>query len=374
LFTVLLKSGAEWREDGTALYYALSAEHLSTPLGDYLRRFPEVLKVLTYGTLGVEAIAPLLLFSPILTKWARLAAIVSLMGLHAGILLTMNLGFFLWLSAFSLVAFLPSSFWDAAAPSVRAAFPEVFTLANRARRAAARAASVFALPVRSRQVLLAGAGQPADAGLVARSAMIPRASQGGHSPVTHRSESSPTHGAAAGSLQSSLVANLVVLALLVFVFFWNVGTVSAFAVPEPIRPFGNLLGLKQSWNMFAPRPSTATTWYVMPGTLQDGRELDLLPLVVHGDADLVSAVSWLRPRNFDAVFGDKYWRKYLGAIRSEADQRGYLAQYVCRTWNATHAGSATLVSLNIVSVRERSLPDQRRGAPKADVLSTHSCT
>src|SRR5215210_4692651 len=44
-FTAALKSGPEWRVDGTALYYALSLDQLSTSVGQYLLNFPELLKV-----------------------------------------------------------------------------------------------------------------------------------------------------------------------------------------------------------------------------------------------------------------------------------------------------------------------------------------
>ena len=45
-FAVLLKSGPEWRVDGTALYYALSAKQIETPLATYLLQFPDLLKCL----------------------------------------------------------------------------------------------------------------------------------------------------------------------------------------------------------------------------------------------------------------------------------------------------------------------------------------
>lgn len=80
-FTVALKSGPAWREDGTALYFAMSTRQLTRTLGEYLVQFPELLKILTFGTLGVELIAPALLFCPIFTGPVRTFAITAIMSL-----------------------------------------------------------------------------------------------------------------------------------------------------------------------------------------------------------------------------------------------------------------------------------------------------
>src|SRR5215207_4178672 len=40
-FTAALKSGPEWRVDGTALYYALSLDQIASPFGHFLLNFPK---------------------------------------------------------------------------------------------------------------------------------------------------------------------------------------------------------------------------------------------------------------------------------------------------------------------------------------------
>src|SRR5215217_4950185 len=118
-FTALLKTGPEWRVDGTALYYALSAKQLGTPIGAYLLQFPDLLKVLTFGTLAIEIVAPLLLFSPFFTVPARIAGIIGVVGLHIGISMTLAVGYFPWIGAACMVCFLPSWFWDSLVPQIR---------------------------------------------------------------------------------------------------------------------------------------------------------------------------------------------------------------------------------------------------------------
>jgi hypothetical protein len=93
-FAVILKSGREWRIDGTALYYALSSAELISPIGTYLLRFPDLLHVLTFATLAIELVAPILLFSPYRKGPVRTAGVALIMSLHVGILVTMNIGYF----------------------------------------------------------------------------------------------------------------------------------------------------------------------------------------------------------------------------------------------------------------------------------------
>src|SRR5918994_6654918 len=113
-FTAALKSGPEWRTDYTALYYALSLDQLATPIGQLLLDFPSLLQVLTFGTFALEALGPLLLFCPFFTGPVRTGAALAVMSLHFGIWLTMDIGIFPWISAFCMVCFFPTWFWDRA--------------------------------------------------------------------------------------------------------------------------------------------------------------------------------------------------------------------------------------------------------------------
>src|SRR5918994_1970760 len=81
-FTAALKSGPEWRVDGTALYYALSLDQIVTPFGHYLLNFPKLLEVMTFGTFGLEAFGPLLLFCPFFIGPVRTAIVLAFMSLH----------------------------------------------------------------------------------------------------------------------------------------------------------------------------------------------------------------------------------------------------------------------------------------------------
>jgi len=89
------KSGPTWHS-GTAVYYVLHQERIVTALGAWLRAHLPLsgMKALTFGTLIIEATAPVLVLVPFFWRWTRPLAGVLLASLHLGIALMINLGIF----------------------------------------------------------------------------------------------------------------------------------------------------------------------------------------------------------------------------------------------------------------------------------------
>src|ERR671912_1451365 len=157
-FTSALKSGPEWRTDYTALYYALSLDQLATPIGQLLLDFPSLLQVLTFGTFALEALGPLLLFCPFFTGPVRTGAAFAFMGLHFGIWLTMDIGIFPWISAFCMVCFFPTWFWDRAS-TLRSVLLRRFEFARRLQQATARLGNAIVAFCKAVLSFLMDAGQ-----------------------------------------------------------------------------------------------------------------------------------------------------------------------------------------------------------------------
>jgi hypothetical protein len=385
-FTAILKSGEEWRVDGTAIYYALSIDQIVTPIGTHLYQFPELLKVMTFGTLALEAFGPLLLFSPFFTGPVRTATVAAFMSLHFGIWLTMDIGIFPWISAFCMVCLLPGWFWDKAAEELRAAFPKQPQVSQSLRHAAAQL--IYWFPLRMRVSSGVAVGQSSIASLPARSdgnrmesqaaTRVAETSPRGKSRLTASViERKARHGVAERSglimLRSSLATDLFAALCLFFVFCWNLTTVSSFTLPERISSFGLFLGLDQSWGMFAPYPSKEDGWYVIPGNLRGGKQVDVMP-ITRDDFGL-HAVSWEKPPSVAGTYKNEHWRKYLERIwdRDYSDQRLYFGQYICREWNARHTGSEQLMDFQVTYMLEQTLPDYRRPTPEKVVLWEHRC-
>jgi len=94
-FNFVHKSGQTWK-DGTAVYYVLHQERIITWLGLQIREHVPygITKLLTHGTLVIEAAAPFLILTPVFWRVTRPLTILLLVGLHGSIAAMVNLGIF----------------------------------------------------------------------------------------------------------------------------------------------------------------------------------------------------------------------------------------------------------------------------------------
>ena len=373
-FTAALKSGPEWRVDHTALYYALSLDQLATPIGHFLLGFPTLLQVMTIGTFMLEAIGPILLFCPFFTGPIRTGAALAFMSLHFGIWLTLDIGIFPWVSAFCMVCFFPTWFWDRA-KALHSWLLRRFELARRLQLATARLGNAIVVLCRmvlsfladARQLLFAAPavrGDPLAAGASGQGETVAEAGTRHEAPVE---EPEP------GELRSSLATNLLAFLFIFYILCWNLTTVTSFSLPSPTVPPGAFLGLDQYWGMFAPSPSREDGWYVIPGKLEDGQQVDLMS-ITHGDYGM-HRVSYEKPQDVPATYENEHWRKYLENLYSggQSNHRLYFGQYLCRQWNGTHKGAETLKTFKIIYMREMTLPDYKQSELEKVDLWDHTC-
>ena len=118
-FSALLKfEGSGWL-DGKAIWYATGREATAMPFGSFLRdHLPFVLDAMSYGTLAIELLGPILLFVPWRTEWLRILLFVAFTGFQIGLGLSMWLWIFPVVSIVALLPVLPPLFWDrGAAPA-----------------------------------------------------------------------------------------------------------------------------------------------------------------------------------------------------------------------------------------------------------------
>jgi len=114
LFNALQKNGDSWR-DGSAVHYALQLDSMVTWLGVLVRGqlTPSASAWLTYGTLAVEALAPILLLFPVRNGVTRTLAVALLLPLHLGFSTFINVGLFSFAMLAYLPFLLPGFAWDA---------------------------------------------------------------------------------------------------------------------------------------------------------------------------------------------------------------------------------------------------------------------
>lgn len=113
LFSVLTKSGPTWRSNYDALYYALNIELWVSSLGLRLLELdPTILRAATMYVFWLEALGPLLIFVPWISKKARLVVPFLFFGFHFSLVVFMMLGTFEWTCMAPWIAVLPAAFWD----------------------------------------------------------------------------------------------------------------------------------------------------------------------------------------------------------------------------------------------------------------------
>ena len=378
-FGAVFKSGAEWRTDYTAIYYALQLDSMVTPFGEYLRQFPEILALMTFGTYWFEALGILLLFSPVLTGRLRTAGILGYVLLHVGIRLTMTLGLFQWIAALAMVCFLPAWFWDKAPAigrilSYRAGYERRYQWLN-----ARLSRTLVPLPGALRlSPMMAWQAPPtvAAAQTSGMSDVTARRSPAGVNSGVRPAEPAKTLDVGGTvTLRSSIWANLLAAFFLVYIFTFNLSTISDFRIPPPLAPVGSLLRLEQKWNMFSPYPNKRDGWFVIPGELRDGRQVELSAVTL-GDFGIHEGVSWEKPERVADTFKDLHWRKYMVNLLppQHEDLRLYFGRYVCREWNARHDEGGNLQRFQLYYMVEPTLPDYQTVEPSRMVLWKHRCS
>jgi hypothetical protein len=108
LVSCLAKTGPGWR-DGSAILRALQVSDWDRGLAPVLIALPALTTVLTFATLAIEGLFPLLVFSPWRPRACRIAALAGGAGLHIGIFLTMSVGVFSQVMLLSYLAFWPGA-------------------------------------------------------------------------------------------------------------------------------------------------------------------------------------------------------------------------------------------------------------------------
>ncbi|MDI1353539.1 MAG: hypothetical protein PSX36_01385 [bacterium] len=112
LFAVALRNTAEWHEEGSAVYFALSLEQIRLPLGTVLYNHPALLKILTRLVYYTEFLIPILILLPTKKQIFRFVAFLLIFFLHLGFGLTLYVGLFYLIGIVSAFGLLPSNFFD----------------------------------------------------------------------------------------------------------------------------------------------------------------------------------------------------------------------------------------------------------------------
>lgn len=309
LFAAILKTGAPWHSEGSAVYLALSLDQFTTMLGRLLYGYPGLCRFLTHATWWFEALAPLLLVFPFFNGPFRTIGVLGIAFMHLGFGTSMHIGVFTPIAMISAVGLLPAWFWD------------------RVER--------FRLQPPSFLSDLPG------------------------SPL--RQELPPAY-------RLPMWQAILVVFLTGYTILWNVGTLKGpVRVPTRLEFIGLTLKLDQIWNMFAPFPLTEDGWYVIDATDATGRHLDLFRGGKELDWSKPEWVSATYPNERWRKYMMNLW------LRDYSAYRLYYGRWLCRSWNDNHPPPDQIKSFEICFMLEKTLPDYQFSPPEKVVIWSHDC-
>jgi hypothetical protein len=312
-FSALMKHSPEWYTEGTALYYAFSIEQLTYPLAKVLYPYEGLLKILTFCTIYVELLVPFFLLIPWKNSLFRKLYFFLFLGLHLGIGLTLQVGYFFLISIVCMMAILPGTLAQ--------------RIMNLPEKLGSSRLSSFLLNLK-----------PPSLGF-------------------------EIQGALPGIKVNKALKNGIVVFAIGFSLLWNMGNILSMptAIGQVVKPIGALTRLSQNWGMFAPTVFKADGWYIYKARMSDGKTIDIL--------NKTDTVDYNKPKWPVFQYKNAKWRK-IGENMIRESNKGIrlpFCQYILKEYNQSHSNN-TIDSLEIIYMREMSMPDYFVPQPEKGLL------
>ena len=418
-FAGVLKTGAQWH-DGTALYYTLNIDQFATRLGHWLLNFPALLKFLTKSTLVLETYGAIAMVFPLFNQYTRLVAVILFAIFQIGINTSMSIGLFGTISVVITFGLLPSIFWDKVLPwfalsrrkgltmyydrdcgfCTRAIWyvKRLLFLSEYTKVIPAQEAPEIEEVMRRENswVIVDEMGRKFYGfdGLIAAMRFSPlwwplifilklpgihNLGEWSYKKVAEsrlticlppkKERFSQSKEKRRKFLRSA--GEIIICTFTIFIICWNIDTIPSREkkiVPNFLKPVAWVTRMDQKFDMFAPYPMTDDGWYVIPGKLRNGSEVD-----VYKDG---APVSYGKPPLVSKTYMDQRWQKYIMNLwRSDFSKyRLYYGKYLCRTWNNEHTEDGEkLEEFKIIYMREDTLPNYQTPTIKPTTTWEHYC-
>ena len=414
IFSFILRDSPIWKEEYTALYYMFNIDFFSNDFGRLFLNYPPLLTALTFIFVWVELIGPIIVHIPWFYIPMRLLVIGIFFSMHIGIATTMGLGFFPFISMATWLLFLPSPVWDYITKKLQTlSRKEMIIYYDRGcdfcRKACAFLATFVLLP--GSKIIPADADPKMLKILESKNSWIVidnlQKKRFGFNALTYVMQKSPIFWFISYPMKLSFIANfgekiyqyvamnrpifskvlsplrwndfsfsfprwqqIIVLVVILYVVFLNISSISGVREKFPKDLYGPsyMLGLYQTWNLFAPYPVLGDGWFVMPGKLVNGKEVDLWRNA--------EKVTWDKPDEVRHDFKNNRWVKYMVNLSLNRKWKGHLlyyGRYLCRQWNDKHIGDERLHTFSINYIMEKTLPDFKPPVPQKTNLWNHEC-
>ncbi len=277
---------------GDAVKISLSMKELVTPFGSFLLNFPRLLWLLSYATLALEIIGPIVLvFSG---GWGRLFTIGLFVIFHLGLAMCFSIGLFPFVCIAAFIPFIPSWVWSRFLVS----------------------ATPSSMPVSSWRSTCA--------------------------------QQTKKRWAVHFFNRIGGVTSVAITLMALLITAWScLGSINkSYKTPPVLHSIGHVFKWNQTWQMFVSlKGEKPQGWYVVHGQLRNGQAINLLT----GDG----LISYDQPNRVAATYSNFRWRKVYSRVRKPRyrQMRTTLGEYHRRMWNASHTPSEKIERLRISYVQ-----------------------
>jgi hypothetical protein len=391
--SALFKTGDSWA-DGSAVYYAINVDYLvEQPQASIVLQYPELMEWLTHATMVVEFWVPFLLLVPFFSGPIRTLVCLQFAVLHLSFYGLMALGIFPWVCIVGWVGLLPGWFWDRTRLREVSATPRPRLRSGWGTHGLAMLALVGMVqwnlatlpeaeicpPEFEEDGPWCIGSNPDEIYIdVAKRGSCPEEYEDlgefceqSEDPPFHYIENlydhcPPTYEEVGEYCRTAMDQST--LATHKAEVSWSQSLYGR-PLDDWLEPWSRMLKQDQKWNMFSPNPLRADGWWVIPGQLVDGSEVELL----HG-----GAVSWDKPDQISETFPNQRWRKFLPnlALAAHKKRRVHYGRMLCRDWNEESSGDDRLATLQMIYMQEVTPPPDEKDMPveiEKVVLWKHKC-
>ncbi len=308
IFTGFLKSFPEWTRDHDAGYLLLSLHEFVKPLGTSLLSYPKLLEWMTVLSLNMERFGPFFFFIPFQTVPFRFVMVIIFVIFHLVLMVTLETGLFQWVCLIMFIGFLPTAFFD--------------------------------------RIL------------------------GKYEPHLPQEKGDVREKRSDGWAGLPWYLNLIVGFLILYGFCWNLHDLlkPGSQMPKSVKWIGCALNLRQHWGMFAPGPMRDDGWFVIPGRLRNGTEVDLMK----SDG---APVVWEEPPSIMELNRSDHLTLYYMNIHRPHNSHFVhpWGKYLCREWNATHSEEEQVLTFKIIFMERMIQKDLQPPKMRKVVLFNQRC-
>lgn len=406
-----------YHTDFDAVWFMLQLDIFTTPVGKWIGSHYALTKFLSFTSYALEIVGPIMLLIPFKRDFWRGLAVISFWCFHAGIGLTLHLGNFVPICIIIWVGLIPTAWWNFLDKKLRSTSESIRELyyngqSEFARKLALVTREMFFLSdieliprmnipdnkmymmdgetknILSKMLLTSRLGPIRKIGKLLGSELgiyLTEVKETGevsmgdiNSPETPQSnklkDAAETLFNVVGTDKVKLKLNRAEKGfgafILALVIGWNIeGYVEDrdWYIGSPFDEIMFTLQLNQGWAMFAPHPQRSDGYWVMDGTLKNGKKWDALNN---------KEVNFDRPADMYATYRSEDWRKFQDNLQGSRDEKYLLAfgKYLCREWNNKHYDGESLNTFQLYFMQEFTRGPKEPPAKVEKIqLWNHSC-